>query len=172
VQFALELTNTGSMELAGQAVVEVRLPDSLLQTLSQDFKSLSPGGSRRFTLSWDTKGVQKGARYEAVGYAAYAGMTTLPRQVALSTNAAPVASFSFTPDTAQTNQSVTFDAAGSSDPDGSVASYTWDFGDGASETGATVEHLFTWQGGYTVTLTVTDNEGGTGTMEKTITVTE
>ena len=172
VQFALEVTNTGSIELAGQAVVEVRLPDSLVQTLSQDFKGLAPGKSRRFTLTWNTKDARKGARYEAVGYAAYAGMATLPRLLALSTNAAPVAPFSFTPDTVRVNQSATFDATGSSDPDGSVATYGWDFGDGATETGATVEHIFTWQGDYPVILTVTDNEGGIGTVEKTITVAE
>jgi len=172
VQFALEVMNTGSIELAGQAVVEVRLPDSLVQTLSQDFKGLAPGKSRRLTLTWNTKSAQKGARYEAVGYAAYAGMATVPRLLTLSTNAAPVASFSFTPDTVRVNQSVTFDATGSSDPDGSVATYGWEFGDGAAETGATVEHVFTWQGDYTVTLTVTDNEGGIGTVEKTITVAE
>lgn len=172
VQFALELTNTGSMELAGQAVVEVRLPDSLVQTLSQDFKGLAPGKSRRLTVTWNTKSAQKGVRYEAVGYAAYAGMTTLPRLLALSTNAAPVASFSFTPDSARVNQSVTFDATGSSDPDGSIATYGWEFGDGAAETGATIEHVYTWQGDYTVTLSVTDNEGGIGTLARTITVTE
>jgi len=172
VQFALEVKNTGSVGLAGQVVVEVRLPDSLVQTLSQDFKGLAPGKSRRLTLTWNTKSAQKGARYEAVGYAAYVGMATLPRLLALSTNAAPVASFVFTPDTARVDQSVAFDATGSSDPDGSIATYSWDFGDGAAETGATAEHVFTWQGDYTVTLTVTDNEGGVGTVEKTITVME
>jgi hypothetical protein len=172
VQFALEVKNTGSIELAGQGVVEVRLPDSLVQTLSQDFKGLAPGKSRRLTLTWNTKSAQKGARYEAVGYAAYAGMATLPRLLALSTNAAPVASFSFTPDTVRVDQSVAFDASGSSDPDGSIVTYDWDLGDGAAETGVTVEHVFTWQGDYTVTLTVTDNEGGIGTVEKTIAVME
>jgi hypothetical protein len=172
VQFALELSNTGSMDLAGQAVVEVRLPDSLVQTLSQDFKGLAPGQSRRLTLTWNTKSAQKGARYEAIGYAAYNGMTTLPRQVVLSTNAAPTAAFSFKPDTVRVNQAVSFDATASSDKDGTLVGYAWDLGDGAAEVGATLEHVYTWQGDYTVTLTVTDNEGGTGTVEKTITVME
>lgn len=172
VQFALELANTGSMELAGQAVVEVRLPDSLVQTLAQDFKGFAPGKSRRFTLVWNAKNARKGARYEAVGYAAYNGMTTAPRQVVLSTNSAPTAAFGFETETVRVNQSVSFDATASSDEDGTLAVYEWDFGDGATETGATVEHVFTWQGDYTVTLTVTDNEGGIGTAEKTISVTE
>jgi len=172
VQFALELSNTGSMELTGRAVVEVRLPDSLVQTLSQDFKGLARGQSRRFTLTWNTKSARKGARYEAVGYVAYAGMTTAPTQVVLSTNAAPIAAFSFKPDTVRVNQSVSFDATASSDTDGTLAGYAWEFGDGATGTGTTVEHIFTWQGDYTVTLTVTDNEGGTGTLARTIAVTE
>ena len=172
VQFTLELANTGLVELAGQAVVEVRLPDSLVQTLSQDFKGLAPGQSRRFMLTWNTKNARKSVRYEALGFAAYAGMTTLPKPIALSTNAAPVASFSVKPDTARVNQGVSFDATASLDADGKIAGYAWEFGDGATATSATAEHVFTGPGDYTVTLTVTDNEGGTGAVEKTVTVTQ
>jgi hypothetical protein len=50
-----------------------------------------------------------------------------------------------------------FNGAGSSDPDGPVGSYAWDFGDGATATGATTEHAYTKDGSYTATLTVTDN---------------
>ncbi|MDW3214193.1 MAG: PKD domain-containing protein [Ilumatobacteraceae bacterium] len=71
-------------------------------------------------------------------------------------NATPVASFTV----GCTFLSCTFDAAASSDADGSVVDYTWDFGDGAS--GANVvdpTHIYASAGDYTVTLTVTDNEG-------------
>src|SRR5439155_21290792 len=54
---------------------------------------------------------------------------------------------------------VTFDATASTDPDGSIASYSWDFGDGTGDQGVSVVHAYTAPGTYTITLTVTDNRG-------------
>ncbi len=59
-------------------------------------------------------------------------------------------------------ESLTFDGSGSSDPDGTLVSYVWDFGDGYSDSGVTVQHAFDALGTYTVTLTVTDNGGASG----------
>ncbi len=53
-------------------------------------------------------------------------------------------------------QTITFDASGSRDPDGSIADYLWDFGDGANDTGASVAHAFDAPGTYRVSLTVRD----------------
>lgn len=52
---------------------------------------------------------------------------------------------------------VSFDAAGSSDPDGPVTNFAWDFGDGAKATGATASHAYAKPGTYLATLTVADN---------------
>lgn len=52
-----------------------------------------------------------------------------------------------------------FDATGSSDPNGPIVAYAWDFGDGTTATGALVDHRFATPGLYTVTLTVTDDVG-------------
>ena len=53
-----------------------------------------------------------------------------------------------------------FDASGSYDPDGGwIASYLWDFGDGTGSIGMVVTHAFELEGTYTVTLTITDNDG-------------
>ncbi|TWD83284.1 PKD repeat protein [Kribbella amoyensis] len=65
-----------------------------------------------------------------------------------------------------------FSGTGSSDPDGSIATYEWDFGDGSTATGATPSHTYTAPGSYTVTLTVTDNEGATGTDSRPLTVSD
>jgi PKD repeat protein len=66
---------------------------------------------------------------------------------------------------------VSFDGSGSSDPDGSIASYAWDFGNGRTATTPTGSATYTQPGTYTVTLTVTDNRGATGTATKEIVVT-
>lgn len=61
------------------------------------------------------------------------------------------------------NQAISFDGSGSTDSDGSVASYAWNFGDGGSGTGATPTHSYTSTGIYIVTLTVTDDDGDAST---------
>jgi PKD repeat protein len=63
-----------------------------------------------------------------------------------------------------------FDAAGSSDSDGTVASYAWDFGDGASGTGVSPVHTYAQAGTYTIALTVKDDDGASGLLTRTVTV--
>jgi PKD repeat protein/RNA polymerase subunit RPABC4/transcription elongation factor Spt4 len=86
-------------------------------------------------------------------------------------NASPLASFTVSPSTQEVNKQVTFNGAGSSDSDGSIAGYAWDFGDGNTGSGETTTHSYTTAGTYTVELTVTDNDEATGTTTKTITIT-
>ncbi|MEC0135365.1 S8 family serine peptidase [Paenibacillus macerans] len=69
---------------------------------------------------------------------------------------------------AQKRKQVEFDGRRSSDEDGRIVSYSWQFGDGGSASGAKVKHRFDRAGTYTVTLTVTDNDGATGTAVHTI----
>jgi len=57
------------------------------------------------------------------------------------------------------NEPSQFDAAGSYDPDGKITGYHWDFGDGATATGAKVSHSYAAPGTFRATLTVTDNSG-------------
>jgi serine protease len=82
-------------------------------------------------------------------------------------NADPTASFTYS----CTDLSCTFDGAGSTDSDGTISTYSWNLGDGATKTGATVAHTYAAGGTYTVTLTVTDDEGGTGSTSRSVTVT-
>lgn len=74
------------------------------------------------------------------------------------------------PYTATTGVMVTFDGSGSSDPDGTIASYAWNFGNGSTGSGVNAGTTYTNPGSYTVTLTVTDNGGATGSDSATVTV--
>ncbi|MGV6859045.1 MAG: PKD domain-containing protein [bacterium] len=88
-----------------------------------------------------------------------------------SGNQDPVATATATPDTVEVNETVQFDASGSSDADGSIASYSWDFGDGNSASGVNPQHAYASAGTYTVELTVTDNEGATNVSDIEVVVT-
>jgi PKD repeat protein len=66
---------------------------------------------------------------------------------------------------------VAVDGAASSDADGTVASYAWNFGDGGTGSGMTASHTYATPGTYTVSLTVTDDDGATATTTRAITVT-
>ena len=84
-------------------------------------------------------------------------------------NVSPTASFA----SACTKSTCTFDGGASSDPDGSITSYRWNFGDGTAGEGKVVSHSF---GGsrdstYDVTLTIEDDDGATGTATDTVTCT-
>lgn len=83
------------------------------------------------------------------------------------TNTPPTASFTFS----TTDLSASFDGTGSSDSDGTISSYAWDFGDGNTATGSTAGHTYAAAGDYTVQLTVTDDGGATDTQAQIVTVT-
>jgi len=88
-----------------------------------------------------------------------------------SSNNQPTATFSYTPVSASVLEWVHFDASASSDPDGTVASFQWAFGDGSpTATGSSVYHQFSAAGTYSVTLVVTDNDGATNAQTRQIQV--
>jgi subtilisin family serine protease len=81
-------------------------------------------------------------------------------------NQPPTASFTSSCD----GLSCAFNASASSDPDGSIVSYGWTFGDGGSSSSAsaTTQHLYLTAGTYTVTLTTTDDDGATATTSRAV----
>jgi PKD repeat protein len=63
-----------------------------------------------------------------------------------------------------------FDGTASTDADGHIASFSWDFGDGSASTGALVSHTFSLAGSYMVGLTIEDNEGAQSSWQTAVTV--
>src|SRR5438552_1898912 len=85
---------------------------------------------------------------------------------AAPTNQPPVAAFS----SSCRNLTCSFTST-SSDPDGTIASYSWAFGDGATSTLQNSSHTYGGAGTFLVTLTVTDNQGATNSVSQNVTVT-
>jgi PKD repeat protein len=84
------------------------------------------------------------------------------------TSTLPRAEFVATPQFDYPPLEVTFDAAGSSSPNGPILSYDWEFGDGETGGGVSVTHTYPVKGVYTVVLTVTDSAGKTGLRSHTV----
>ncbi|MGW4115903.1 PQQ-dependent sugar dehydrogenase [Actinosynnema sp. NPDC004786] len=85
-------------------------------------------------------------------------------------NRAPTASASADRTSGAAPLTVAFSSAGSTDPEGGALTYAWNFGDGGTSTAANPSHTFTANGQYTVTLTVKDPNGLTGSTNVVITV--
>lgn len=86
-------------------------------------------------------------------------------------NQPPVAVAGATPTSGYAPLAVSFSASGSNDPDGTIASYSWAFGDGGTGSGATSAHIYQNVGSFNAVLTVTDNQGATSTASVGISVT-
>lgn len=83
----------------------------------------------------------------------------------------PIVSFNYAPTTIQINDTVSYDASGSTDPDGTITNYQWNFGDSniTSMAGpaSSITHIFNQSQVYNVTLTITDNDAFTNsTMQQ------
>ncbi|MGH9421713.1 MAG: PKD domain-containing protein, partial [Thermoanaerobaculia bacterium] len=74
------------------------------------------------------------------------------------------------PYTSAEGSAVNMSAAGSLDPNGSIVSYQWSFGDGGTATGSSVSHTYTNNGTYNVNMIVTDNDGLVDTVATTASV--
>lgn len=121
----------------------------------------------RLVVGVNTSGLSEGKHWGSVTIGSGAQSTKIGVLVVLSSgtpaNHVPVSSFTTTPSAGTAPLTVAFDASTSSDPDGSVTDYSWDFGDGTYGTGVTTSHCYAVAGVYTPVLTVSDNCGLSGT---------
>jgi subtilisin-like proprotein convertase family protein len=104
------------------------------------------------------------------------GLDATPYECGTASGTTPTASFTATPSTAPTGQTVSFDGSGSSDPDGTIATYEWDLdGNGSFETstGATpaASRAYADDGAVDVGLRVTDDDAMTAETTRTVTIT-
>ena len=101
------------------------------------------------------------------------GSATMMIEIAATTEPQPPIADAGGPYTAEVGAAVQFDGSASTDPDGTITAYSWDFGDGsATANGVGPVHIYTASGSYTVMLTVTDDQGMTGTGQTTAEITE
>lgn len=99
-------------------------------------------------------------------------INTTRRQIAVDKLVAPSANLAVSPSVPTRNETVQFDASGSTDPDGQIVRYVWAFGDGASATTdtAVTEHVYNSSGNFTVTVSVVDDDGARDTSRATFRV--
>ena len=85
-------------------------------------------------------------------------------------NASPTTSFTVTPDPPAFGAAATLDGSASSDTDGTVGAWQWDFGDGTRGSGAIVHHTWAAPGTYAVRLVARDDDGAPATAVVPVTV--
>ncbi|CAM2064273.1 PKD domain-containing protein [Sulfidibacter corallicola] len=102
-------------------------------------------------------------------YRSFSGVSLVASFTTSGGNQPPVAQANG-PYQGQPGQGISFSSNGSNDPDGTIASYQWNFGDGQGSSSANPSHAYASAGTYTVTLKVTDNQGATSSDQTTATV--
>ena len=142
------------IQFDGSASVD---PDGTITSYSWDFGNGSTGYGSSVWQRFMTPGTYT-VTLIVTDNAGASDSISQPIQVG-PTNQAPSASIAFSPSNPAVDGWVQFDGSGSTDPDGSIATYSWSFGDGTGDTGVVAWHRFTAPGTYLVTLTVQDDDG-------------
>ncbi len=119
--------------------------------------AIAPSGSAGYV----TNGVVTGFNTASNGFFGPLTAGATPAGIAIVPDQGPTAALFVTPAVRMVNRNVAFDAGASRDPDGKIASYAFNFGDGRTVKGTKAKrwHAYKKPGTYAATLTVTDDEG-------------
>jgi hypothetical protein len=139
-------------------------PDGVVASYAWNFGDSTTGTGVKPSHTYAASGTYTVSLVVTDNNGATSTQTTVPVTVVVPANVPPTAAIG-TPSC--TNLACTFSGAGSSDPDGTVASYAWDFGDGTTGTGVAPAHTYAVDGTYTVSLVVTDNQGAASSAATT-----
>ncbi len=158
VDLKLELRNAAGQVLASANPAEA---------LAASFNATLPAAG---TYVLAVTGVGKGDPL-TTGYTAYGsvGLYAVAATVPAADGQPPQAVLGAAPTSGTVPLTVSFSAAGSTDPDSSIVSYAWTFGDGATASGPAASHTYTTAGSYTAQLRITDDSGLSATRSVTIT---
>jgi len=186
----LSTTRTVTVRLAGGQPPSLTLFDPEIRGLTVTINGVtSPGtpGTTIVRIQWDWgDGIREDRWFAASHTYSRPGTYTITvtsfqsdglsttRTVTVSLkeeNKPPVADFSYSPSNPRVNETIQFTDR-SYDPDGSITSWRWEFGDGSTSTLSNPSHSYSRPGTYTVWLYVTDNGGAAARVFKTITVGE
>jgi chitodextrinase len=148
------------LQFSGSSVAEA--PTTAGPSVVDDTDAQTPGGTWCY-----------GVRFREDGFGAAPTLFLVQVDgVPEPPNAPPVASFEAYPASGSITDGTNevFLSDGSSDPDGRIAAWQWNLGDGTTAADAYVSHVYTAPGSYVVTLVVTDDRGATATATQTITI--
>lgn len=143
-------------------------PDGNIASFEWDFGDGTAGTGSSVSHSYTSEGTYV-ATLVVTDNSGIQGSASLDVSV-IAANVLPVAEISAGPVTGYSPLTVTFDGSASRDNDGTITSYDWTFGDGSAGQGSSVTHTFSSIANFTVTLTVTDNRGGTASASTVIEV--
>jgi PKD repeat protein len=142
--------------------------DGTITSFQWDFGNGQTASGQRVTTRFPTRGTYA-VRLIVTNDRGYSNQVS--QNVTVAGVANPTAAFDLSPASPGVNQQVFVDAnASQASPGRTITRYDWNFGDGHFGSGVTESHRFARAGAFTVTLTVTDSAGRTGSASKSVTV--
>ncbi len=165
--FVITLTNAIAFKAGNTFFIEIGGNAAIAYPAGADKNAQVP--QRSFHYNWAI------GDYEAIGaVSGFENGAYLIRAFGTKSgggNQPPIARRQISKTQAKVGEVITFDASQSSDPDGQIVQYHWDFGDNSTSTQMIATHAYTRAGNFSPTLTVTDNNGATGQAIGFITIT-